>query len=126
MVFGRFGEANPAVYDLIEACSLAKARKVIARTASLNAMAQGDGPQVANIQFWKDRFLDMYLRVLSTSVGYYKAGVIISRKGLIGLNPDEQKRAAGNFYGTSSLCKIFAGFKQDHFGPSKGTHFYDT
>jgi hypothetical protein len=123
LCFGRFGEVNQPVRDLLEACSLAKARRV-ANKGSMNRSITPGEDEVVNIHYWKERFFNLYTRVLSTVVGYHKADVIITRKGFIGLSPKEQtKNAQDNYH--PSIQKLFSGFKRDYYGLDQGRHFYD-
>ena len=121
LCFGRFGEINQSVIDLLSACSLMKARRV----ASTN-QTYGGGlgfSRGVDVEYWRTRFMDTYRRVLATSVGYFKASVIINRKGLIGMQSEKQKEILGTSGGRHpSIVELFAGFKRDHFGPNKGTH----
>jgi hypothetical protein len=124
LAFGRFGETNQTVQDLLGACALAKARRV-ASTRQVTGQSFLRNNDV-DVNYWKAHFLGIYTRVLSSSVGYFKAGVIISRKGLIGLQKAEQAKAAETTGSHPSLTKLVSGFGRDHFGANTGTHYYDT
>ena len=123
LCFGRFGEVNQAVIDLIDACALAKARHIACNRPRYQRDNMEHMDNGVDVNRWRALFRDTYLRVLSISVGYFKAGLIIGRKSLIGLKPNEQSMRSGSH---PSLVKLFAGFKRDHFGPDKGSHVYDT
>ena len=62
-----------------------------------------------------------YTRVLSTWVGYQKADLLIKRKCLIGLTPDQQRASLNS---VNSRARPHGGFGQDFFGPEQGSHFY--
>jgi hypothetical protein len=47
-----------------------------------------------DVNYWKKHFQNIYTRILSSAVGYLKAGLIISRKGRIGLQRQSQMTAA--------------------------------
>ena len=110
--------------DLLGACALAKACRV-ASTRQVTGQSFLRNNDV-DVNYWKAHFLGIYTRVLSSSVGYFKAGVIISRKGLIGLQKAEQAKAAETMGSHPSLTKLVSGFGRDHFGANTGTHYYDT
>ena len=67
-------------------------------------------------------FFNTYTRVLATFVCFQKADLLISRKSLIGLRPEQQNSSKSS----SKTNKPFASFMRDYFGPEKGTHYYDT
>ena len=78
-----------------------------------------------DVNYWRARFADTYRRALSSAVASSKAQVLISRKALIGLKPEEQAKMAG----TSTSLRphgLYPSFKGHHYGPTKGTHFYNT
>jgi hypothetical protein len=75
-----------------------------------------------DVNYWKARFLDVYKRALSTVVASAKAQIILSRKALVGLKPDEQSKVATNGVPSHGL---YSGFRDHFHGPTKGTHYYD-
>jgi len=111
LVFGVFSEVNKAVEELVDFLSKTKARRVAeqyTRRSNFTNSVDIDttrGP----------------LRVLSTWVGYTKADLLIKRKCLIGLTPEQQRASLNS---VNFKARPRGGFGQDFFGPEQGTHFY--
>ena len=90
---------------------------------SYSSCADGTPPQLPNwlASVLSGGFKLTYTRVLSTWVGYTKADLLIKRKCLIGLTPEQQRASLNS---VNSRARPRGGFGQDFFGPEQGTHFY--
>jgi hypothetical protein len=118
LVFGVFSEANKAVEELVDSLSKTKAHRVAERyTRRSNFSNSVD----IDTNALAARFKMTYMRVLSTWVGYQKADLLIKRKCLIGLTPDQQRASLNS---VNSRARPHGGFGQDFFGPEQGSHFY--
>jgi hypothetical protein len=118
LVFGIFSEVNKAVEELVDFLSKTKARRVAeqyTRRSNFTNSVDIDTTALAA------RFKLTYTRVLSTWVGYTKADLLIKRKCLIGLTPEQQRASLNS---VNSRARPRGGFGQDFFGPEQGTHFY--
>ena len=117
LCFGRLGEVNDLVLDILKCCATFKARRV-ARRQPLSAFDRNMDIRIPELI---RRFNETYKRALSTFSASHKARLIINRKALIGLNPNQQNNVR---YGEPSDHVPFSSFGRNRFGPEKGSHFF--
>jgi len=120
LCFGVFSEVNDSVINFLKSCSFTKARAMTDRYMNdRSPLLRSD----SYVNMLSNRFFNTYLRATSSFVGFLKAELLISRKDLIGLTPDQQRPKHSDGFLKS---KIFSGFMRDHYESEKGSHFHDT
>ena len=119
LCFGVFSEVNDSVIAFLKACSFTKARAITDRYMQDRSPLFRSDSYVNKLS---NRFYNTYLRATSSFVGFLKAELLISRKDLIGLTPEQQRPKHSDGFLKS---KIFSGFMRDHYESEKGSHFHD-
>ena len=79
---------NDSVIAFLKACSFTKAHAITDRYMQDRSPLLRTDSYVSKLS---NRFYNTYLRATSSFVGFLKAELLISRKDLIGLTPEQQR-----------------------------------